>query len=326
MRRNAIRLCELGRSNKDIAHVLKRHVTVVGRYVKDTRERLKRELAMKIGELYDTTDEDGKRIYTYRTLGEELEIPTSTVERIYKTQYQELIKPPEPEPEPERDPGTESKPVPEGSNADQQPESRVETTAELEPLDSPEAETDAEESDEEKDEESRRIHTEMQYRLLWLGNMFGLSVWVATDNRKKSYEGVALSELPGMLAFLPSKIRAKTPRSIERIDVLWLQGDNIVAAFEVEHSTNIDSGLLRMSDMLLAMDGTSIFTFVVAPNGRVDEAKRKMNRPTFKQTGQTESCRFIHYSDLTDKFEDAKRDNFLPYNWQELLDEISYKL
>lgn len=220
---------------------------------------------------------------------------------------------------------TDSKPEPESDDVEDEV---VEAVAEVESTPEPEPQEamDVDEDDEDKDEESRRKHTEIEYKLLRLGNMLGLSVWVATDDRKKSYEGIALSDLPGMLSFLPSPIRAKTPQSIERIDVLWLQDDNIVAAFEVEHSTNIDSGLLHMSDMLVAMKGTTILTFIVAPNGRLDEAKRKMNRPTFKETGQTDSCRFIPYSDLTDKYKEAKQNGSIAYDWQKLLDEIGYKL
>ena len=41
-----------------------------------------------------------------------------------------------------------------------------------------------------------------------------------------------------------------TNKTIELIDVLWLESDAIIAAFEVEHTTAIYSGLLRMSDLV----------------------------------------------------------------------------
>ena len=41
-----------------------------------------------------------------------------------------------------------------------------------------------------------------------------------------------------------------TNQTIELIDVLWLDGNAIVAAFEIESTTSIYSGLLRMSDLL----------------------------------------------------------------------------
>jgi hypothetical protein len=39
-------------------------------------------------------------------------------------------------------------------------------------------------------------------------------------------------------------------RTVELIDVLWLNGNAIVAAFEAESTTSIYSGLLRMADLL----------------------------------------------------------------------------
>ncbi len=352
IRRICIQLCEKGLSNKKIAKIVIRHETVVGKYTKATRERRENELADKIGKLYDIRDDNGKRIYTHKKLAEEVKQSTHRVsdllDRYYANQIklavelqdftdQELLDkfdirdkqltrirkkfgdvtnpPSEPEPEP-----------------DYVEEEVVEAVAEPELTTAPEAqeraeaESDVDEADEEKDEESKRKHTEMEYKLLWLGNMLGLSVWVATDDRKKSYEGTKLSELLGMLSSLPSSIRVKAPRSIERIDVLWLEKDKIIAAFEIEHSTKMHRGLLKMSDMLIATNDSSIRTNIVASDDRLYEAQGKTNRPTFKNTGLTDSCWFIGYSDLTDKFTEAEQNGSLAYNWQELLDEIGHKL
>jgi hypothetical protein len=49
---------------------------------------------------------------------------------------------------------------------------------------------------------------------------------------------------------LPTHFNDATDRVVELIDVLWLD-DNAAAAFEVERSTVIYSGLLRMSDLLV---------------------------------------------------------------------------
>jgi hypothetical protein len=49
---------------------------------------------------------------------------------------------------------------------------------------------------------------------------------------------------------LPTQFDKETNEIIEEIDVLWLSGQMIMAAFEVEHSTSIFSGLLRMSDLV----------------------------------------------------------------------------
>lgn len=87
-------------------------------------------------------------------------------------------------------------------------------------------------------------HSEIQYQLLTLGAELGLDVWVARNDRGRKWGRVALGSLPGMLDHLPTQFNEATTRTIELIDVLWLTGNSIVAAFEVECTTSIYSGLL----------------------------------------------------------------------------------
>jgi len=50
--------------------------------------------------------------------------------------------------------------------------------------------------------------------------------------------------------------------------VLWLDGDAIVAAFEIESTTSIYSGLLRMADLLSMQPNLNIPLYLVAPDER----------------------------------------------------------
>ncbi len=61
-----------------------------------------------------------------------------------------------------------------------------------------------------------------------------------------------------MVEELPTQFNEATNRTIELIDVLWLKGNSIVAAFEVECTTAIYSGLLRMSDLLALQPNLNI--------------------------------------------------------------------
>jgi hypothetical protein len=78
---------------------------------------------------------------------------------------------------------------------------------------------------------------------------------------------------------LPLQFDEVTNRTIELIDVLWLRGNAIVAAFEIESTTSIYSGLLRMSDLITTQPNLNIPLYLVAPDGgdpnkgqRVDQA------------------------------------------------------
>lgn len=48
---------------------------------------------------------------------------------------------------------------------------------------------------------------------------------------------------------LPRQFDAGAMRTISLIDVIWLKKSSIVAPFEVEHTSTVYSGLLRMSDL-----------------------------------------------------------------------------
>jgi hypothetical protein len=70
-------------------------------------------------------------------------------------------------------------------------------------------------------------------------------------------------------------------RTIELIDVLWFKGNSILAAFEVECTTSIYSGLLRMSDLLSLQPHLDIKLYLAAPDERHDKVKQEIQRPTF---------------------------------------------
>jgi predicted RNA-binding protein len=81
------------------------------------------------------------------------------------------------------------------------------------------------------------LHTEVQGLLLRLGSDMGLEVWVARNDRGRGVNGHTFSGLSRMKSDLPLQFDEATNRTIELIDVLWLKGNAIVAAFEIECTT-----------------------------------------------------------------------------------------
>ena len=146
------------------------------------------------------------------------------------------------------------------------------------------------------------IHTEIQHNLLQLGASMGLDVWVARNDRSKIWNGITLGSMPGLVNELPTQFNEATHRTIELIDVLWLKGNSIVAAFEVESTTSIYSGLLRMSDLLALQPNLDIKLYLVAPDDRRDKVEQEISRPTFKlrEPALTEVCGFLSFSKLTE--------------------------
>jgi len=89
--------------------------------------------------------------------------------------------------------------------------------------------------------------------------------------------------------------------TIKMIDVIWTNGRSIARAFEVEHTTAVYSGLLRMADLLALIPNMDIRFDIVAPDERKDKVFHEMRRPVFAllQAGPlSDRCAFISYDNV----------------------------
>jgi len=154
-----------------------------------------------------------------------------------------------------------------------------------------------------------RKHTEIQYQLMHLGEQMNLGLWVARNDRSQSSNGHVLGDIQGVVDRLPTQFDEATQRTIELIDVLWLKNNAIVAAFEVEDTTSVYSGLLRMSDLLALQPNLDVALYLIAPDDRQGKVRQEMLRPTFrlreKPLGTV--CGYISYSKLQEKLEGINR-------------------
>jgi hypothetical protein len=139
-----------------------------------------------------------------------------------------------------------------------------------------------------------------QADLAKLGEMMGFRIWLPRNDRA----AVLQHWQPGdaaLLDTLPLNYDDTTLETIEQIDVLWLKGRAIQRAFEVEHSTAIYSGLLRMADLLALQPNMNIALHIVAPAERRDKVLSEIRRPVFpllEHHPLAERCTFIAYEDL----------------------------
>src|SRR5215207_366826 len=100
---------------------------------------------------------------------------------------------------------------------------------------------------------------------------------------------------------LPLNYDALTIKTIEQIDVLWLKGRSIVRAFEVEHTTSIYSGILRMADLLALQPNMDIRLHIVAPSERRGKVFEEIQRPVFSLLEKgplAESCSYLSYESV----------------------------
>jgi hypothetical protein len=152
-------------------------------------------------------------------------------------------------------------------------------------------------AEEQPTQKEASAHHKTQATLKALGKLTGCSVWIATNDKGKEFKGKALSE--GTLPQLPSLGLSEDAVSrISLIDVIWIQQGAPVCAFEVEATTSIYSGLLRMSDLLAVVPALKLNLFIVAPKERIDKFFAQLSRPTFRKIGLSDYCRFVSIEDL----------------------------
>lgn len=156
-----------------------------------------------------------------------------------------------------------------------------------------------------KANDADRTHTEIQAWLRDLGRALGFDVWIASNDRAREFGDGKLGD--GCLTALPQSL-AETPGgdAIGLIDVLWLERNSsqVAAAFEVEHTTSIYSGIIRLLDLALGAPGQATRgLFLVAPDNREDEVRSQLARPAFQRVSDLE-VRYLPYGEL-DRNRDA---------------------
>ena len=151
-----------------------------------------------------------------------------------------------------------------------------------------------------------RESTRMQALIASIGAKMGMRIWIPRADR-----GAVLREWVSsdgeLLDRLPLNYDDTTLRTIEQIDVLWLKGRSIVRAFEVEHTTSVYSGILRMADLVALQPNMNIKLHIVAPGAKRDKVFQEIRRPVFSLLEKgplAEYCTYLSYDGLRDLAEE----------------------
>lgn len=134
-------------------------------------------------------------------------------------------------------------------------------------------------------------HTRIQWLLLSMGKKAGEQVWIPKGDQKRIQNGYDYAEFETTFA---TGLDAPT-KYIENIDVIWKAEYRIDAAFEVENSTSIYSGLLRFADLTMVAPNTLYPMFIVAPSERRSQVRDQLARPIFKHLHLSEKVRYLPY-------------------------------
>lgn len=141
------------------------------------------------------------------------------------------------------------------------------------------------------------LHTEMQYHLLKIGKALGYDPITAVNDRGKCHGEISFSFI-GLNKFPELSVDKDTLNTIQLIDIIWFEknSNKAVCAFEVEKSTSIYSGILRLTDLAVSLSDHNTSLFIIIPDSREKEVKLQLRRPAIRSNDL--DIRYILFSDL----------------------------
>jgi hypothetical protein len=139
-------------------------------------------------------------------------------------------------------------------------------------------------------------HLKMQWLLLKMGLQAGEKVWAPRSDQQRITSEYNFSDFAETFAAgLDTQVKY-----VENIDVVWKEEFRIDAAFEIENSTSIYSGLLRFADLAMVAPNTVYPMFIVAPGERRQRVREQLARPSFRHLGIHEKVRYLSYEKVNE--------------------------
>jgi hypothetical protein len=145
-----------------------------------------------------------------------------------------------------------------------------------------------------------RTSSQIQSKIAIIGETLGFKIWIPRNDRNRVLQNWNPSE-DTLMDSLPLNYDDITLRTIEQIDVIWLKRRSIIRAFEIEHTTAVYSGILRMADLLALQPNMDINLHIVAPESRRDKVFQEIQRPVFSLLDKgplSEICSFFTYESI----------------------------
>lgn len=154
-----------------------------------------------------------------------------------------------------------------------------------------------------ENDQRRKPQESIQYqaKVAQIGIQMGFHVWIPRSDKARVTELIPTEGQNKILNALPLNFDDATIGTIENIDVLWLQRRAVTRAFEIEHTTAVYSGLLRMADLLALQPNINIRLHIVAPTSRREKVLHEIRRPIFALLDRgplSDQCTFVSYDSI----------------------------
>lgn len=123
--------------------------------------------------------------------------------------------------------------------------------------------------------QNESLHSTYIGKIAELAKSFGLQVWIGKKEQSDFYKEKKLKVLSENDSIFKN-MNADQRKRIQMIDLVLLEGNKIIAIFEIENSTSITSALERGSHIK-----ENILRVIVIPEERTSFLERKLQEPLF---------------------------------------------
>jgi 16S rRNA G966 N2-methylase RsmD len=146
-------------------------------------------------------------------------------------------------------------------------------------------------------------HSEIIALLAKIGEARGHSIWIGQREQRDTASGVVERVLlRDLVTKKPASLKGvKELATVLNMDLLWLDGNEVVRAFEVECTTTMTSGLQRGSNLPASVPKTMII-----PEEREDDYQRKMKSPLFSEHFAKDNWTLAYFNALREAFTKTK--------------------
>jgi len=146
-------------------------------------------------------------------------------------------------------------------------------------------------------------HSEIIALLAKIGEARGHSIWIGQREQRDTASGVVERVLlRDLVTKKPASLKGvKELATVLDMDLLWLDGNKVIRAFEVECTTTMTSGLQRGSNLPADVPKT-----MVIPEERENDFERKMKSPLFSEHFTKDNWTLANFNALREAFTKTK--------------------
>jgi len=148
-------------------------------------------------------------------------------------------------------------------------------------------------------------HSELIALLAKIGAARGYNVWIGQREQRETVSGlieeVRLRDLVTVKGKPIALKGVKNLQSVLDMDLLWLDGKEVVRAFEIESTTTMTSGLQRGSNLPATVPKT-----MVIPEERENDYQRKMKSPLFYEHFEKDNWTLVYFNALREAYTKTK--------------------